>query len=298
METACVDERVDVWRTRDTLAGMSDPSDLGVYGLRLRGAGIGPAIPGGAPADWPEVQLSVEPGAYPAAEAMHDEKRCVLPLRDHARTLIADRAAGTARFIGPTLDPEDLAHPYLGPVATIFARWHGREAFHGAGYMVGGRAYALLGAPQAGKSTIVAALAASGVPIVADDMLVMDRAGVYRGPRSVDLRRPLPAHLVDPAQLRIVRGRARHRYALPDQPATVPLGGWVFLVPGDELRVDPVAAPERLQVLARWRAWRERPSDPRLMLDLAAAPSWIVRAPQRWNALEATLGTLIGLGQR
>lgn len=276
---------------------MVEPSDLGVYGLRLRGAGIGPAIPGGAPADWPQVQLAIEPSdTYPAAEAIHDDGRCVLPLRDGQRTLIADRAEGTARFVGPPLDPEDLAHPYLGPVATIFARWHGREAFHGAGFMVGGRAYALLGAPEAGKSTIVAALAAAGVPIVADDMLVMDEAGVYRGPRSVDLRRPLPDHLLDPARLRIVRGRARHRLALPDQPPTVPLAGWVFLSRGDALQVDPVAVPERLQLLAGWRAWRERPSDPRLMLDLAAVPSWHLRAPQRWEALGATLDALLTLG--
>ncbi len=278
---------------------MAEPSDLGVYGLRLRGGGLGPAIPGGAPADWPQVILEIEESTvYPAGEARHDDDHCVLPLRDDLRTLIADRAAGTARFVGPPLDPEDLAHPYLGAVATVFARWHGREAFHGAGFMVDGQAYALLGAPEAGKSTIVAALAARGVPIVADDMLVMDHAGVYRGPRSVDLRRPLPEHLLDPAELRIVRARGRHRMALPDQPPTVPLAGWVFLSPGDELQIDPVAAPERLKVLARWRAWRERPSDPRLMLDLAAVPSWHVRAPQRWDALEATLEALLGLGRR
>lgn len=272
---------------------MAEPSDLGVYGLRLRGAELGPAVQGGAPASWPMVSLAVEPGDYPAGDAAHDAERCVLPLRDGLRTLVAERKAGTARLIGPPLDAEDLAHPYLAPVATVFARWHGREAFHGAGFVAAGHAFAVLGAREAGKSTLVAALAAAGVPIVADDMLVMDAAGVCRGPRSVDLRRRPPQEVLGDAVTRVVRKGERFRMGLPDQEPQVPLGGWFFLTRGEELRIERVDAASRLSILAKWRAWRERPSDPRLMLDLGGVPSWHVQAPQRWDALPDTIAALL-----
>ncbi len=71
----------------------------------------------------------------------------------------------------------------------------------------------------------------------------------------------------------------------------------MFLSRGEALQIEPIAAPERLQVLAGWRAWRERPSDPRLMLELAPC-RWHMRAPQRWDALEATLAALLERGRR
>jgi hypothetical protein len=272
-------------------------SDRGAYGLRFTGHDLSAAVISGAPADWPVVHLAVEPERDPQPEALHTDDACTIHLRDELRTLVATREPGAATLLGPPLSPDDLAHPYLGPIATVFARWHGREAFHGAGVMVDGQAIGILGAREAGKSTLVAALAGAGLPIVADDMLVIDEQGVCRGPRTIDLRRPLPAEFIGEAELRSVRGSQRQRLALPDQPPVVPFAGWVLLSPGDQLQIDAVDAPTRLTILARWRAWRERPSDPRLMFELGTLPCWRLHAPQRWDALPATIDAVVELGR-
>ncbi|GAB3935843.1 hypothetical protein GCM10027614_11390 [Micromonospora vulcania] len=76
------------------------------------------------------------------------------------RTLAVDRLRGTATFYGPPLTPDVLAHPYLAPVATTVNRWAGRETFHSGAFVLDGRAWAVLGPRTAGKSSLLAALAA------------------------------------------------------------------------------------------------------------------------------------------
>jgi ABC-type molybdenum transport system ATPase subunit/photorepair protein PhrA len=51
----------------------------------------------------------------------------------------------------------------------VLAHWLGRESFHGGGFVAGDGVWGVLGEKGDGKSTLLASLALSGVPIVADD---------------------------------------------------------------------------------------------------------------------------------
>jgi hypothetical protein len=262
------------------------------YGLRLRGLEdvVEVAVPAGSGDDGIRVEVRQCGGAPPAALAL-DPDRGVLRLRD-GRHLAVDRAAGTATFHGPRLSADVLAHPYLGPVATVFGRWHGREAFHGGAFVAAGRAWVLLGPREAGKSSLLGGLAARGHAVVTDDILVTDGRVVYAGPRCVDLRDPLPGS----PPTHPVRGGTRSRLPLPPLVPRVPLGGWLFLCWGDEVGLRPVPAQDLLRRLAARRARRELPSDPGVLLRLATRPGWELTRPRDWSALEETCRLLGELG--
>src|SRR4051812_36804439 len=91
----------------------------GAYGLRLRGLEAPRALLADPPADWPAVAVSVHaaPAAGDGATRTVDARRARLDLPG-GRRLELDRAARQARFHGPALAPDEIAHPYLGPVAT------------------------------------------------------------------------------------------------------------------------------------------------------------------------------------
>ena len=67
-----------------------------------------------------------------------------------------------------------FVHPFLSTAATFFAHWDGREPFHGGAYALEFAAIAVLADREAGKSTTLAALARAGVPVMADDLVVVD----------------------------------------------------------------------------------------------------------------------------
>ncbi|MBJ7328390.1 MAG: hypothetical protein JHC95_00745 [Solirubrobacteraceae bacterium] len=266
-----------------------------VYGLRVHGLALGDAAPRDIAPDWPSVRLEQAPRSAPSGVRIVDGDRYVNDLADGLHTLEATRSPAVARFLGPPIDPDELAHPYLGPVATLFARWHGREAFHGGAFVHEGRAVAVLGSQFAGKSTLLAALAASGSAIVADDMLVIEDGRVFVGPRTIDLRAEPGPELHGGADIRRARGDQRWRVALSPVAATTRLGAWVFLSPGDDVTLTPVGLADRLQRLARWRALPGLASDPAAMLALAGLPAWDLTHPREWGAIPQTVRTLRGL---
>ncbi|QTE29420.1 hypothetical protein [Pengzhenrongella sicca] len=56
----------------------------------------------------------------------------------------------------------------------------------------------------------------------------------------------------------------------------------------------PVGSPRDLLArLAALRSWREHPSDPAMLLALAALAAWDLTRPQDWTALDAVVD-LIG----
>ena len=259
------------------------------YGLTITGLPrVAELVPGPSSSDV-AVQVTVAEGLAEPAPRPLDASGGVRRLAD-GRLLELDRARATAVFHGPPLTPDLLAHPYLSPVATAFSRWAGREAFHAGAFLSGGRAWAVLGARTAGKSTLLAALAARGVTVLSDDIVVTDGAVVFSGPRCVDLREVPPLPGLD---LRTARLGTRHRLHLPDRPEQAPLGGWVFLGWGDAVAADRVPATTLLPELAARRAWRHLDSRAELLLDLAAAPAWTLHRPQRWDQLDAGLDLLL-----
>ncbi|WP_416906068.1 hypothetical protein [Micromonospora echinospora] len=256
-----------------------------VYGLRVYGLDHVAELRGGEGPCAAEVTVEIrQTDAPPPPPVPVDERRSVRRLAD-GRHLALDRATGRATFFGDPLPADLLAHPYLGPVATTFSRWAGRETFHAGAFVLGGRAWAVLGGRTAGKSSLLAALAARGVPVLTDDILVVDGRVAYAGPRCVDLRQPVPQVTAD---LRAARGGTRWRVSLPPVATRVPIGGWILLRWGPAPALAPVGATRLLPHLAAHRSWRQLPSDPAVLLALATLPAWTLTRPRHWGPLAAT----------
>ena len=270
---------------------MDDPAGVPTgryaYGLQVHGLDhVVELSPVAAPGAL-RVEVSQSDGVRPVVRPL-DADRGVLLLAD-GRHLAVDRQAGTARFAGPRLAPDQLAHPHLGPVATVVNRWAGREAFHAGAFVAGGCAWAVLGPRTAGKSSLLAGLAERGVPVLSDDIVVTDGSLAYAGPRCVDLRQPLPGSALTTTP---ARAGTRLRVALPALPGAVPLGGWVFLGWGGTALV-PVGPDALLARLAAWRAWGSLASDPVTLLRLATLPAWDLTRPRDWAAVPVTLTGLL-----
>ncbi|MFJ2081958.1 hypothetical protein ACIOBK_05385 [Micromonospora chokoriensis] len=255
------------------------------YGLHIRGLDEVAELPAAA---------HLPPGSRPVTVRQRhvappppmqlDTDRMVRRLTD-GRTLALDRPSGEATFYGPPLAPDVLAHPYLAPVAVVVNRWAGRESFHAGAFVQAGRAWVVLGGRTAGKSTLLAALAARDVPVLADDIVVCDGEDVLAGPRCVDLREPIPGLGM---ATREVRDATRLRITLPAVAPRLPLGGWIFLHWGEGPALTPVGPADLLARLAGRRSLPELASDPAALLTLASRPGYDLTRPRDWAALDAT----------
>ncbi len=266
---------------------------LGAYGLRIGGIdGIAPLL---VPADptWPRLEISVERGRAIVPEDQVDDDNGVVRFHNGGAVVI-DRRQGEAVFTLPhEPSPDELVHPYLAPVAAIVSHWHGRETLHAGSFLTKGGVWGLLAKREGGKSTTLARLAIEGVPIVCDDVLVLDEGAAFAGPRAIDLREE-PARILGIGEsLGIVGARERWRLTLDAIEGRLPLRGWVFLVWGDELALEPVAAGPRLRRLAAQRAVRLAPRDPGALLRLSALPGFELRRPRRWSSLEQAVELLL-----
>lgn len=76
----------------------------------------------------------------------------------------------SASWSGQTT-PEDAATYLLGPIMGLVLRLKGRLVLHGSAAKIDGLAFIFLGPAGAGKSTLAAALATRGCPILSDDVL-------------------------------------------------------------------------------------------------------------------------------
>jgi hypothetical protein len=214
---------------------------------------------------------------------------------DGSRTLLVERHERRATFFGPPVEPHALVHPYLGPVASVYSRWIGRETFHAGALLLAGSAWMVLGEREAGKSTLLAACVAADIGVLADDLCVIDDGHLLCGPRTLDLRRPPDGPL---AALGTVPARPdRWRVDLPDVPLRTPLGGWVLLNWGEAHSTQRLAFADRLTLLARWRGWKTLPSRPQSLLDLAARPGYVLTRPRALDGLDETLRTLLALAR-
>ncbi|WP_326554504.1 hypothetical protein [Micromonospora sp. NBC_01813] len=255
------------------------------YGLHIRGLDDATELPAATrpPAD--SHAVTVRQRHTPPPDPVPLDADRVVRLLTDGRTLDLDRRRGTATFYGPPLTADVLAHPYLAPVAVVLNRWAGRETFHAGAFAHQGRAWVVHGGRTAGKSTLLAALAARDVPVLADDIVVLDGDQVLAGPRCVDLREPVPGVGLP---TRRVRDGSRLRIALPAVAPRLPLGGWLFLRWGDGPTVTPIGPTELLARLAARRSLPELPSDPTGLLTLAGFPGYDLTRPKDWAALDAT----------
>jgi hypothetical protein len=262
------------------------PAACGLYGLHLTGissAGLPPAHGSG------HDPIRIRHAPQPPQPACLDAWGAVLDLPG-GRQLQVRRSERTATFTGPRLSHDELVHPYLGAAACIFSRWAGREVYHAGAFISGGRAWAILGGREAGKSSLLAALAARRLPVLADDLVVTDGHQAFCGPRTIDLRRP-PSASTGPVTR--ARGASRWRLSLPPLPGAVPLGGWIYLHWQAEPAMSPVPASELLTRLAARRTWPGLASDPETLLALAARPGWDLGRPADWARMNEVVDLML-----
>jgi hypothetical protein len=264
----------------------------GAYGIRVDGIVGRNHLLVEADAAWPRVSLEVdlEQGAH-TDEGVGPESAS-LNLKTGGR-LTVRRADGVARFAtGRPLGVDELIHPFLAPVAAIMAHWERRIAFHAGAIALDGAVWGVIGERGAGKSSLLAVLAAQGVDVVADDVLVLSGNEAFTGPRTIDLREDAAGRLGGEA-LGVAGARPRWRVVLGALPATLPMRGWVFLGWGDEVAVDELAPSERLPRLIASLALRMPVADPAMLLPLAALPAVQFSRPADWAQADPAASSLV-----
>lgn len=271
------------------------PERFGAYGLTITGIkaakqGLGPAL-----RHWPELHL--------------DQARMV-PTDDRAPFMDAERAflrVGRNQAIAiereqrraTVLSPSDrgsaeLIHPFLSVPAATFARWEERAAVHGGAFVANGFAWGVFGEKHAGKSTALAALALEGVPIVTDDLVIVDRGLMLAGPRQIDLRPGAARQFALPPGLETVRRRLRLT-PTPSEPE-VPVGGWIFLKWGRPAGLRRLDRREALVRLAgQYVLAPALGPSPVSLLELACYPALELRRPRSFAAIAQTTRWLAAL---
>jgi hypothetical protein len=206
-----------------------------------------------------------------------------------------DPPAITLEFPEPT-SPEALVHPLLTPPISILARWRGDLTLHAGCFHAGERAWGVVGTKEAGKSTMLANLAARGLPLMADDLLVLDEGVVRAGPSCIDLRPDVAARMPGARSLGEIGDRPRYRLTTPAAPSRARLAGFFLLgwCEGEEARLTPVPAAEALRVVYEQEyIGLMGPADPVKILDLLQVPMWRVERPRDWRFTEETLDLML-----
>lgn len=286
------------------------PSGI-AYGLRVPSASFAPdrLLPAPADASAEPWALELHDGfvAPPPAERLpeaHGERRPIA-MDAHGATidygdarLHLTRAARTAELThAGAVHPERLVHPLLAAVGICAAHWRGDIPLHAGAVILGGQAWVLLAGRADGKSTTLAALADAGHPVLTDDLLVVDQecAGQI-GPRCVDLRAGgLAAGRDDLTHVPTIGTRSRLRLGLGPAPAAAPIGGFVLLGWGDELRTATVPVQNRGAALGAALAIDARSAAPRVLLELTTRPMVALERPQSLDTLPATIAALEAL---
>ena len=266
----------------------------GVYGVAVDG------LPGAEhlmrPADsaWPTLRVVTALGPPTVDADVVGDEEAAFALEQGGLDVRLDRATTTAAFTAEREHPDGAyLHPFLARTAAVLARWHHREAFHAGCLVVGGAAWAVLGAREAGKSTVLAQAHLRGLPVLTDDVLVVDDGVVLPGPGSLDLREPTARRLALGEPLGVVGSRERWRVALPDDVAPTPLRGWVLPVWGESTALFPLPPQPRQALVASALFPRLPPEDPLRLLALGALPVVVWQRPRDFAAADGALDALL-----
>ncbi|MCP3975322.1 MAG: hypothetical protein GY720_12630 [bacterium] len=264
----------------------------GAYGLRLGGDAPRSSLLTAVAADAPEIVITRVVG--PIAVPNHvDKDKATVPLLDGGG-LELDRAELTATITTQVaLTDDELAHPYLAPVAAVHSHWLGRAAFHAGGIVVAGRAWGVIGEREAGKSTLLAAVSALGGIVLADDLLVVADGEAFSGPRTLDLRKGAADWFGGTRALGVAGARERWRVDLGPAPASVPLGGWIVPSWSEELTVTPRPGAAAAHYIAPARSVTGLAISPNAFLAAAARPAVEFSRPREFAKLEAGVQTLL-----
>ena len=163
------------------------------------------------------------------------------------------RGEGLTLELPAMADPRDVALWLNGSVYAAIAAINGLLPIHASAVTWQGRVHAFSGPPGAGKSTLAAALGAGAMPLFCDDTLVLDLSGegavqCLPGHRRLKLW-PDGAALAGAAPGEQVASHYSKRFVEPvagTVEAVLPLAAIHFLEPGEEPRLQPISAGERI----------------------------------------------------
>jgi hypothetical protein len=281
--------------TRESAALAHEKRTLGAYGLRLVGVDQARRLLVPANPEWPLLRLRRRKGL--PSRRSHDvvtETRAEFRLRTGGE-IVVDWPKREAVYTTPRpVRPSALVHPFLAPVAAVAAYWLGRESFHAGAAVLGHGSWGIVGDRGAGKSTLLAQMALMGLPILCDDMLIVEGDDSLAGPRSVDLRGSAARRLGVGEAMGRVGARERWRLRL-DRVEEAPLSGWVYLRWGDRLGLREMSARERIERLSAQRGLRMPARNPEALLDLVSRPSFELIRPRSWSSLEPSVELLADL---
>jgi hypothetical protein len=151
----------------------------------------------------------------------------------------------------------------------------------------------VLGDKGSGKSSTLASLARLGIPIMADDVLVLDRADALAGPRSIDLRTDAARQLGAGEPLGVIGTRERWRLGLDPVEPELPFKGWVRLRWSPETTVEPVRGAERLRELFRHRGMQAPFQGSERLIELSSLPFLELSRPNGWGSIDGSLERLL-----
>ena len=264
---------------------------MGAYGFSFSGVD-GPLLES-FPKSWPETDIRQQLGAEDAVSRSLADLEAEFPLLDGGSVLVRrDPRCGVYR-VPSMLSSDEIAHPYLVPVAAVHAYWNGYATFHAGGFIVDGKVWAILASRRGGKSSLLAALAKAGYGIVSDDLVVTDEERVFSGPRSIDLREDAVPNFPGTRSLGMAGRRPRWRLEPGDVPSELPLAGWLTLDWSDEMAMWKVEPGERIRLLAESRSLKGPAVDPSQFLRLTGKPMWTVGRPRGWELMDQTLNLLL-----
>ncbi len=268
----------------------------GAYGLQLPTLRDAGDLLVQAPEDWTEWQVVLAEGRGSPEEFVDDSRARIRSAP--SGWVDVDRAQRTSTLSLPKQpSPAEIAQPFLGSTAVVVAYWMGLHSFHAGAFVAHSKAWAILGSKGAGKSSLLATLALRGVPILADDVLVVDqRLQALAGPRCIDLRRRTSAALGVGETLGVVGTRERWRMGLTPVDHAVPLGGWIRLEWGKP-EIQRVPAQARVEALFANLALRAQSHDPLVLsrlMELFALPMLCVRRPRDIARIDEAAERLYG----
>src|SRR5262249_8943032 len=149
--------------------------------------------------------------------------------------------------------------------------------------------WGLLGDRNDGKSSLLAALSARGIHVVCDDVLVVEDASAFAGPRTIDLRDDAAEALSLGERIGVAGVRERWRLRLPSVPPIPPLAGWGLVGWAEGTEVRRLKASETLPRLIEHRGISIPPTDPATFLQLSALPAWEFRRTRSWETMPEAL---------
>jgi hypothetical protein len=265
----------------------------GVYGLRLTGvpkaARLLPPVAPNAPVL--TVKRHVDRAC--ALETMLDERRAQLPLQGGGWVTIERRALHARFALHTPASDEEMVHPYLSSAAAVISRWLGRDPFHGGAFLLDSGAWAILAEKEQGKSSTLAYLATRGMPILADDLVVIDERTLLAGPGCIDLRPDAARRLGVGENLGVIGVRERWRLVVPSHVGHATLRGWIMPAWGPH-EIVSLAPTQRLAALLPHLTVRVRPLiRPERLLELASLPCYVFRRPRSWEGIETAVDRLL-----